>query len=311
MLTREKTTFFDILKNLFFLMLFLQFLPSFFGSFKKQIEKSFSKKIIVGCLPVRGEIKNADWYLRQIKTFTDDTSIQALWIKIDSPGGYPAASQSMYRGLLEAKKKKPIFVEIQNLACSGAYYVALAGTSITALPSSLVGNIGSIMEIVHLKKCIEYYNVSVEYVKSGDYKDVGSKFTDLTPEQRAYLQATSDDIYQQFITDVAQERKLNIDTYKEWADGKAFTGNQAFEKQLIDTIGGPAEIVQQIQTALNSSAEVHLVFPEAPSLMTRLTGEDDQVPHENSFKAVAQNFLQTTMKLFINSMKSDQSISLH
>ncbi len=311
MLTREKTTFFDILKNLFFLMLFLQFLPSFFSSFKKQIEKSVSKKIRVGCLPVRGEIKNADWFLRQIKTFTDDTSIQALWIKIDSPGGYPAASQSIYRGLLAAKLKKPVFVEIQNLACSGAYYIALAGTSITALPSSLVGNIGSIMEIMHLKKCIEYYNVSVEYVKSGDYKDVGSKFTDLTPEQRAYLQATSDDIYHQFITDVAHERKLNVESYKEWADGKAFTGNQAFEKHLIDTIGGPAEIIQQIQTTFNSSAEVYLVFPESPSLITRLTGEDDQAQNETSFKAVVQTFLRTSMEFFISSMQSDHSISLH
>ncbi len=311
MLTREKTTFFDILKNLFFLMLFLQFLPSFFSSFKKQIDKSLSKKIIVGCIPVRGEIKNGDWYLRQIKTFTDDASIQALWIKIDSPGGYPAASQSIYRGLLEAKKKKPVFVEIQNLAFSAAYYVALAGTSITALPSSLVGNIGSIMEILHLKKCIEYYNVSVEYIKSGDYKDVGSKFTDLTPEQRAYLQSTSDDIYHQFITDVARERKLNIETYKEWADGKAFTGNQAFEKHLIDNIGGTAEIMQQIQTHFNSSAPVHLVFPEAPSFMTRLTGEDDQTQNEASFKTIVQTFLRTTMQFFISSMESDQTISLH
>ncbi len=167
------------------------------------------------------------------------------------------------------------------------------------------------MEIVHLKKCIEYYNVSVEYVKSGDYKDVGSKFTDINPEQRAYLQSTSDDIYHQFITDVAHERKLTIETYKEWADGKAFTGNQAFEKQLIDTIGGPAEIIHQIQTTLNSSAEVYLVFPESPSLMTRLTGEDDQAPNETSFKTVVQTFLQTRMKFFIRNMESEQTITLH
>lgn len=266
---------FSWLKNLFFVMLFLQFAPTLFFEAKKKMIDFSKPKIYVGLLPIRGEIKNVDWHIRHLKQFVEDDSIKAIVAKIDCPGGYPAASQALFLALMHAKTKKPLIVEIQNVACSGGYYAAVAADHIIALPSSLVGNIGVIMQLINLKKAVEYCNAGVEYIKSGDYKAVGSQFLDLTPEQRMYLQSTSDDIYVQFLTDVATQRGLELAKQKEWADGKAFTGKQGFALGLVDQLGGHAEVVKALQERLKTEDEIRFVSPEAPSLMQRITGEDD------------------------------------
>lgn len=262
-------------------MLFLQIAPSFFFDTKKRITDFSKQKVSVGCLPVRGEITNTDWHIRQLKSFAEDDSIKAIVARIDSPGGYPAASQALYQALLMAKSKKPLIVEIQNVACSGAYYIAIAADHIIALPSSLVGNIGVIMQLFNLKQTVEYCHAGVEYIKSGNYKDAGSQFANLTPEQRTYLQATSDDIYLQFLTDVATERKVSLDKKTEWADGKAFTGKQALALQLIDELGGNTEVIKALQSRLKTEHEIQFIYPTAPSFLQRLTGEDDYTNEHN------------------------------
>lgn len=298
----EKTTFFSLLKNLFFIMIFLQYAPSFFSDIKKKFDDTMSKKTNIGCIPLQGEIRNAAWFLRHVKKFSDDKKIEALWIKINSPGGFPAASQAMFLGLLEARKKKPVFVEIQDWACSGGYYVAAAADKIIALPSSLVGNIGVLMQLVHLKKSMEYLNMNVEYIKSGKYKATGNKFTDLTPEQRLYLQGTSDDMYKQFTEDVARQRNLSLNDLTSWADGKALTGNQALKQGLIDRIGSTEEVDQEIKKALNSDFEIKMIYPEPPSFLSRMMGEDDRESQETSMKCTITEILS----LFASSLNKKQ-----
>lgn len=275
-----KFDFFSILKNLFFLALFLQIVPGMLAGLKDKLTDMAVTKTRVGCLPIRGEVNSADWYIRQIHAFAKDDDIKAVLVKIDSPGGLPAASQAVFQELLRLKKSKPVVAEIQNMACSGAYYCAIAANKIIAIPSALVGNIGVLMQLLNVRKLVEHYNVNVDYIKTGDYKTVGSKFLDLTADQRAYLQATSDDMYHQFVNDVAAQRSLSALEHTTWANGKAFTGTQALSLGLVDEVGTYYEVVQALQKLVKSDAEIKFVYPTPPSLMAKFTGEDDRPESE-------------------------------
>ena len=183
-----------------------------------------------------------------------DKEIQALLIKMNSPGGTVTASDIIFHLLNEYKEnnKVRVYVQVMDLAASGGYYVALAGDEIIAHPTSLVGSIGVIALKVNLKDLMTKIGVDWEIVKSGDKKDFMSPFRSFTKEERDLFQDTIDKYHQRFITTITQNRpKLKTTQVELLADGRVFDSEQAKKLNLIDDIGYVTDTIERIKLDLN------------------------------------------------------------
>jgi len=183
-----------------------------------------------------------------------DKEIQALLIKMNSPGGTVTASDIIFHLLknFKDKNKVKIYVQVMDLAASGGYYVALAGDEIIAHPTSLVGSIGVIALKVNLKDLMTKIGVDWEIVKSGDKKDFMSPFRSFTKEERDLFQNTIDKYHQRFITKITQNRsQLETTKVEQLADGRIFDAEQAKKLKLIDNIGYVTDTIERIKLDLN------------------------------------------------------------
>jgi protease-4 len=272
----KSSNFFSIVKNIFIVLLVLQFAPLVFSGLKTTFEDIFYPKAHVGYLTVNGPITDSSYYIKHIEEFAKSPDIKALFVRINSPGGYSGSSQVIFNELKKFKKNKPIVALIENTGASGAYYIAMAANTIIASPISLVGSIGVFMELPNVKELLTSWKIKFNYVQSGTYKTVGSMVKDLNEQELAYLQSLSDDQYHQFINDVAQSRNLKPETHKAWADGKAFTGNQALKLKLVDKLGSYSDALDELKRLGNIKEEIKLIQPKRASSFLRMLGGDDE-----------------------------------
>lgn len=185
--------------------------------------------------------QSASSIAKRIKTASENKHVKAIILDIDSPGGTVASVQEIYQEILNIKKEKNIkFIAMfRDTAASGAFYIAMACDKVIAQPGTLTGSIGVIMQTTNVEGLMDKIGVKVSSVKSGAHKDLGSPFRSLTPEEQAMLQALIDDVYGQFFDAVKTARpKINPEDLKTYADGRIFTGRQAFKLGLIDGLGG-------------------------------------------------------------------------
>lgn len=175
----------------------------------------------------------------ELKKAADDDRVKALVVRINSAGGTVTASDIIYRELdaFKGVKKIPVVSVMMDVAASGGYYVALAGDTIVAHPTSVTGSIGVIMLTVNAEGLLEKVGVSASAIKSGLRKDMGSPFRQLTDEERAIFQFVIDDLHRQFVAKVAQRRRLPLERARALADGRIYTAEQAKANGLIDEIG--------------------------------------------------------------------------
>ena len=176
-------------------------------------------------------------YMRYIRDAADDDSIQAVLVRINSPGGGAAASQEVYGEIIKLKEKKPVVVSMGEVAASGGYYIASAADKIYANPATLTGSIGVIMETVQYQDMLAKIGVEMEALTTGPYKDTGSPIRPMRDDERKMLKGMLDNIYQQFVRDVAAGRKMKEADVRKIADGRVLTGEQALKAGLVDELG--------------------------------------------------------------------------
>jgi protease-4 len=196
----------------------------------------FGKRVAI--VELKGTISSSEEIVGQLRRFTDDESVPAIVLRIDSPGGGVAASQEIYNEIQRVREKgKKVVVSMGSVAASGGLYVAVAADTIVANPGTLTGSIGVIFEFPTVEKLLEKVGVRYEVVKSGEFKDIGSIARSMTPKESEALQVVIDDTYDQFVEAVAKGRHLEKDSVKAFADGRIFTGRQAKEMKLVDELG--------------------------------------------------------------------------
>ncbi len=192
----------------------------------------------VALVKIEGLLASSDPVVDELHDYADDSSIKAIVLRIDSPGGGVVPSQEIYNAVLYAKKEgKKVVASMGSVAASGGYYVAAAADRIVANPGTLTGSIGVKMEFANLEKLLEKIGVKGMVVKSGEYKDIGSPFRTMTPEEKKLVQEVIDDVQSQFVKAVAQGRKLPEADVRAIADGRIFTGQQALALKLVDEMG--------------------------------------------------------------------------
>ncbi len=202
-----------------------------------QGEIAYSSSDILG-----GSISNPDAIKEQIKNAEDDGSVSAILLDINSPGGTPVASTE----IMEAVKncKKPVVAWIGDEGASGAYLAASGADKIMASKSSWVGSIGVILTLTNLSDLYKMIGVDKYSIKGGQYKDMGADYRNLTPEEQNMLQNMVNQEHDNFISIVAENRKLEKDYVKSIAEGQVFTGSQAKDLKLVDELGGKDEAIK-------------------------------------------------------------------
>jgi len=192
----------------------------------------------VAVVDLKGVIASSDEVVRQMKKYRNNSSVRAIVLHIDSPGGGVVASQEMYEEVRAVRDGgKPVIVSMGSLAASGGYYVAVGGSYLVANRGTLTGSVGVISEFLQLKDALDKLGIGVKTIKAGKLKDAGSPMRAMNEDDQKYFQALMDDVHRQFIDVVARERKMDVEKVRELADGRVFTGEQALQLGLVDTLG--------------------------------------------------------------------------
>ncbi len=191
----------------------------------------------IALVRVEGVILDSKNVIDEIKDYVSDSSIKAIVLRVNSPGGGVAPSQEIYEEVLKAKEKKKIIVSMGSVAASGGYYIACPADLIVANSGTLTGSMGVIMEIPNIEGLMQKIGIKNQVVKSGKHKDIASVFKTMSPEERALLQEVLDDVHDQFIEAVSKGRGIDIDKVRLLADGRIFTGRMAKDVGLVDELG--------------------------------------------------------------------------
>jgi protease IV len=268
----------DYLKNIFFILLLLQFAPPLLQSLKKQYGKFLEPHTKVGYLSIKGLIMNSSWYIHSLKKFFEDKEIKAILLFIESPGGAAGSAEAIAHEIELLKKEypKPIITLSENIVASGGYYIASSTDYIITPPSALVGSVGVFIPgRFKLQDFIEGHKIYYNVIKSGDYKALGDPFINPTPEQNALLQSVADSSYTNFITHVSKHRpKLSLDTAPTWANGKIFTGTQALKLNLIDQVGSKSDTIKKIKEMAIIEGKISWVKPKKTTGFWSLLSSD-------------------------------------
>jgi protease-4 len=218
----------------------------------------------IGVVDLDGVILSPEPVVGELKKFNDDSSIKAIILHVNSPGGGVAASEEIYREVkrIREEKKKRIVVSIETVGASGAYYVSAASNKIYADEGSIVGSIGVIAEWVNYGDLLKWAKLKSVVLKTGEFKDTGNPARDLTPAEQAYMQSLIDNMFGQFIQAVADGRGMKFDDVKSIANGKVWTGQEALSMKLIDNIGDFQAVVKDTAKSVGISGEPTLVHPE-------------------------------------------------
>jgi protease-4 len=241
-------------------------------------------------IEIEGPIYESDDLVRRIKNFSEGSS-KALLIRLNSPGGAVAPSQEIYDEILKARANKKIVVaSMSSLAASGAYYIASATDKIIADPGTLTGSIGVIADFPEVSTLLDKIGVKYQTIKSGKFKDTGSFSRSMTPEERAYLQGTIDDVFGQFLQSVLDCRRKVFqeklakklgekpgqikdsqirDYILQYADGRVLTGKKACDLGFIDQLGNYEDAVDATAklAGIKGTPDVYLDAPTKFSQM--------------------------------------------
>jgi len=191
----------------------------------------------VGLVRIEGTISDVDYLVEEIEENRRDKTIDAVVIRIDSPGGGVASSQELYEAISRLRMEKPVVASLGSVAASGGYYAAVAADSIVANPGTLTGSIGVILDFPTARDLMEKLGIRYETFKSGALKDMGTFAREPTEEEEAVFDGLIADVYDQFVEAVADGRGLSRAEVERLADGRVFSGRQAKEVRLVDTLG--------------------------------------------------------------------------
>jgi protease-4 len=193
----------------------------------------------LAALELTGTISDSTEFVEQLKDYGNRPGVRAVVVRIDSPGGGVAATQEIYEAILKFREDsgKKVVVSMASVAASGGYYIACASDRIFANRGTITGSIGVIAQWYNYGELLRWARMQDIVIKSGSLKDAGSGSRPLTEEEEAYFQALIDNMYGQFVADVARGRSLPEEEVRALADGRVYTGQEARENRLIDEIG--------------------------------------------------------------------------
>jgi protease-4 len=264
-------------RTILFVTLFIFFLV-FISVIFTLISKGTMDKVAL--VRVEGPIIEAKTVVEEIKGYVKDSSVRAIVLRVDSPGGGVVPSQEIYNEVKKARAVKKVVVSMGSVAASGGYYISAPADRIVANPGTITGSIGVIMVVPNLKGLLEKVGIKTEVVKSGKNKDLASVFRGIGDEERQIIQGVMDDVHEQFIAAVAEGRKMEIDKTRKISDGRIFSGRQAIGVGLVDEIGDLDDAVKVAGKLAGIDGEPVVVSKSEKGVISKLL--DGKMPEELS-----------------------------
>lgn len=205
----------------------------------------------VAVIDVEGVISDSREFVDELEDYGKRSTVRAVVIRINSPGGGVAASQEIYEAIkkFRSETRKKVVVSMGSVAASGGYYIACGADRIFANPGTITGSIGVIAEWYNYGDLLRWAKMQNVVIKSGDFKDAGSATRPLTEEEKVYFQSLIGNMYNQFVSAVASSRKMEDGAVRKLADGRVYTGQEAREDGLVDELG-------TLQDAINTAAKM-------------------------------------------------------
>jgi protease-4 len=242
----------------------------------------FSAKDKVGVVIVRGFIGDSKDTVGKLDEYARDESIKAVVLRLETPGGAIVPSQEIYEKVLKVKAEKSVVVSMGTVAASGGYYIACAADRIVANPGTITGSIGVIAQFSQVEELLKKIGLKSTIIKSGKYKDVGSPVREMTEDEKRIIQALIDDIYEQFVEVVVENRNIPKEKITNIAGAKAFTGRQALEFGLVDELGTMEYSVDLAAKLAGIEGEPDVVYPKEKKggLLRYILGEAASVISE-------------------------------
>ena len=216
----------------------------------------------IAIVEIRGVIAQSSEIIQEIHQYVEDDGVKAIILRIDSPGGGVGPSQEIHREVLKGKAKKRIVTSMGSVAASGGYYIACASDLIVANPGTITGSIGVLMEFTNIEELFKKIGIKGVVLKSGELKDIGSPFREMTPEEKRIIQEVIDNVHQQFIKAVAEGRKMDRLKVTEIADGRILTGEQAKQLGLVDQIGNLDDAIDATAKLVGIEGKPDIVYPK-------------------------------------------------
>lgn len=231
----------------------------------KKIKSNLFKDKRVALIKLEGIIIDSN-YVPVVSKITElfeevkKQGIKSLVLRINSPGGTVAASQELHDAIKKLKKEGvKVIASLGDVAASGGVYTAIAADKIVSNSGTVTGSIGVIIKTNVMKDLYKKIGVDHQIVKSGPYKDILSNSRYFTDEEKAILQELIDTTYNQFVEAIAQDRNIDIEKVKSFADGRIFTGVQAKEYGLVDEIGSQADAVDLAAKLAQIKGKPHVI----------------------------------------------------
>ena len=211
--------------------------------------------------------------IEQIQKADNNPQIKAIILGINSPGGSAVASDEIADALKKTNKTKVAWIREEG--ASGAYWIASASDYIVANRASVTGSIGVIASYLEFPGFLQRYNITYRRLVAGKYKDIGSPFKDMTPEEQAFFQESLNEMRDYFVSEVAKNRHMSKKDVDKIANGLFYLGSQAKEYGLVDELGGKDEAIKYIEKKENIKADV-VEYKNQKGLLGLLSGAASQ-----------------------------------
>ena len=214
-----------------------------------------------------GAVLGSETLIRHIREARDDSSVRAIVLRVDSPGGSAVASDAIWRELVitrDQKKDRPLVASMSDLAASGGYYIAMAAPHIVAQPATLTGSIGIVAGKIVTGGTWAKLGANIEAVSHGRNAEIYSPVRPFNESERAELSRSLEAFYTQFVEKAAESRRMTAEKLNAVAQGRVWTGRQAREIGLVDDLGGLDRAIaaakQRAGIAPDSDVEI-VVYP--------------------------------------------------
>ncbi len=255
-----------------------------------------------GSSPFGGETMGSDTIVKAINSAADDTSIKAIVLRVDSPGGSSLASDLMWHAIENAKAKKPVVVSMADVAASGGYYISCNANKIVAQPSTVTGSIGVFMGKPVMKGFYDWLGISNEYIMRGKNAGIFRETVKWEGTELEKMQKQIDKIYfTDFVPKVAKGRSKTDEEVNTIAQGRVWTGTQAKQNGLIDEFGGLEKAIEIAKQLANLPADKdvrRVSFPEPRPFLDAMfgTGDENTMTQDEKARAAVISSLPEEMR---------------
>lgn len=248
-----------------------------FGISADRVEVIYVQGIMLtGSIPEGFGIATSEEITKSLKDASENDGVRAIVMRINSPGGSPAAAEEIVSAM--KKINKPIVISMGDVAASAAYYISSPANKIIANPDTMTGSIGVIWEFQNRSSAYEKDGVSFYISKSGEKKDMGGDWRGLTDDEKKYADQVIAEAYGRFVKEVADGRNLSLSKVKDMADGRIYTGTKAKELGLVDDLGNLDDAIDAAAKLGGIEGTPTVTYANKPSLSRIIFGgEKDQI----------------------------------